>query len=283
MARWNAMPFARALAERRFAVALEITPPQRSLPQVLRRRAALIDGFAMAINVIQRPGRQSSLEASAELIAGGLNPTWHLVTRGRTADDLRVDLARAAEVGIRQVLCIRGDHQAEGGGPEVTIREAVALARELLPGALIGATLNQYTPDSSAALRNLYPKLAAGATFVQTQPVFDLALLDPLAEAVKERAPSTGIVAMAMPLLTPDAAVRIAERLGITLPPGYGPDASWDPDSAWGRFQAVLEALVGSPLVDGVAIMTFDMDPPPEVGARIVEALRAAGLSSPGA
>jgi methylenetetrahydrofolate reductase (NADPH) len=272
------MPFARALAERRFAVALEITPPQRSLPGVLRRRAGLLGASALAINVIQRPGRQSSLEASAELIAGGHNPTWHLVTRGRTAADLRVDLARAAEVGVRQVLCIRGDHPSEGAGPEVTIREAVALARELLPGALVGATLNQYTPDSAAALRNLYPKLAAGATYVQTQPVFDLAVLDPVARAVKERAPETAIVAMAMPLLSGDAATRIAERLGITLPPSYGPEGSWDEASAWERFRQVLCALVESPLVDGVAVMTFETDPAPEVGARIVAALAAAGL-----
>ncbi|MBE0612003.1 MAG: hypothetical protein IH609_21665, partial [Dehalococcoidia bacterium] len=58
------VPFAEKLDAGQFAVALEITPPQRDLPKVLLRRARLLGTAAQAINVIQRPGRQSSLDAS---------------------------------------------------------------------------------------------------------------------------------------------------------------------------------------------------------------------------
>lgn len=267
------MSFAESLASRRFALALEITPPQRSLPRVLGRRAGLLADAAEAINVIQRPDRQSSLEASGELVGLGAHPAWHLVTRGRTEAMIAADLDRAAASNIRQILCIRGDHDVEPGAPEVTIRRAIELAAARMPGALIGATLNQYVRDRPAALKNLLPKLAAGASYVQTQPVFDLAALTPLAGEVKAHVPGTSIIAMAMPLVSAAAASGIAARLGIELP-GAGEGGV---DAAWERFAMILAELVESPLVDGVAIMTYEMDPHPETGERILQALRLAG------
>lgn len=273
------MSFAAGLATRHFAVALEVTPPQRPLPSVLLRRARLLGGYAGAIDVIQRPDRQSSLDACRTLVHAGLAPVWHLVNRGRTRAAILADLATAATDGITQVLCVRGDHRAADGSDTPPIREVIALARERLPNALIGATLNQYTPDGRAVLRNLLPKLAAGAGYVQTQPVFDLERLRPFAEAVRAASPATKIVPMAIPLLSVAPAAQLAARLGITLPHRVYEDLQQGGAAAgWPAFDETLASLVASPLVDGVAIMTFELDPAPEVGYRIVAALRAAGI-----
>ncbi|MCC6382716.1 MAG: methylenetetrahydrofolate reductase [Dehalococcoidia bacterium] len=272
------MSFAAVLAAGAFPVALEITPPQKVLPAVLLRRARLLGDAASAVNVIQRPGRQPSLEASIALQAAGVAPTWHLVTRGRSRGEIVSDLQRASAAGLSQVLCIRGDHHAADPPDVISLREAVALAAHALPGALLGATLNQYVADPAAVLRNLLPKLRAGARYVQTQPVFDLEQLRPLAEAVKNATPETAVVAMAMPLLSVDAAEKIAARLCIGAPPAvHGGGAA----GGWAAFDDVLASLVSAPFVDGVAIMTFELDPPAETGARICQALRAAGVSPP--
>ena len=265
------MSFVRALLTGGFPVALEITPPQRSLPHVLLRRARLIGPAASAINVIQRPDRQSSLDASLELRGAGFDPAWHLVTRGRTLAEIERDMATASAAGVDQILVIAGDHVSAERGP--TIREVIGVAVRLMPASLIGATLNQYVPDRAAVLHNLLPKLAAGARYVQTQPVFDFEALRPFAEAVKDRSPETKLVAMAMPLLTAAAAARIGARLGVAPPPVPG-----EISEAWARFEAVLATLEASPLIDGVALMTFETDPPPETGERILTALRAAGI-----
>ncbi len=274
------VPFARKLDAGEFAVALEITPPQRHLPQVLLRRARLLGNAAQAINVIQRPGRQSSLDASLELKAAGIEPAWHLVTRGRTPGEIAADLERAASGGIGQVLCILGDHAAADTAPTATIREAIAMTRMALPGAIVGATLNQYGRDEAAVLRNLFPKLRAGASYVQTQPVFDMGRLERFATAIDREAPGTAVVAMAMPLLSLEAALRIEERLGIALP-GALKDvlAGGDIEAAWDAFAGTIRSLADSDLVDGVAIMTFEMDAPREMGDRILAALRAAGVA----
>ena len=272
------MRFHERLQSRRFAVALEITPPQRPLAKVLLRRAGLLDELVQTINVIQRPGRQSSLDASLELLQAGLEPAWHLVTRGRSREEIAAELQLARAGGIRQVLCILGDHPADDSPGSITIREVISMAREALPNALIGATLNQYGRDEAAVLRNLLPKLRAGASYVQTQPAFDAAAIERYAEAIHREFPETRVIAMAMPLLSLDAASKIEERLGIHLPAALKEVlATSDEDAAWDAFTATLRQLVASPAVDGVAIMTFEMDASPETGARICEALRRSG------
>jgi len=273
------MVFAARLRNRDFAVALEITPPQKALSKVLLRRATLLGSAAQAVNVIQRPGRQSSLDASLELRAAGLEPAWHLVTRGSTRAALHADLERARQGGIEQILCILGDHSAESGPDTPTIKEAIGLSCEYVPGAIVGATLNQYGPDQAAAIKNLLPKLAAGASYIQTQPVFGLEALEPFARVVERDAPDTRIVAMAMPILSLEAAERIESRIGIALPAELKAVLeTGDQEAAWNAFTATIRDLVRAPYIDGVAIMTYEMDPPLEVGQRIVESLHAAGV-----
>ena len=272
------MRFFRRLDDGRFAVALEILPPQKVLPKVLLRRARLLNGAPQAINVIQRPGRQSSLEASVALQREGIEPAWHLVTRGRSRSEILQDLETAAQGGIDQVLCILGDH-AGGEVPDApSIREAIAMTRHRLPAAFVGATLNQYARDPEAVLRNLMPKLRAGASYVQTQPVFETSTLETYAVSVARDAPETRVIAMAMPLLSFEAAERIEERLAVRLPESLREMLqTGDVSLAWAAFRATIEQLVAAPFVHGVAIMTFEGDAPPETGARILEALRSAG------
>lgn len=271
------MQFGQRLRDGRFPVALEITPPQRRLPGVLLRRARLLGDAACAVNVIQRPGRQSSLDACLDLRAAGVEPVWHLVTRDRDRESLLADVRRARDGGVEQVLCIRGDGEGARSGGGVWVREAVALVRDELPGATIGATLNQYAPDWGAALRNLEGKLNAGASYVQTQPVFDLDDARDAISAVRERWPGTHVVAMVMPLVETGAADRIEARLGIRLPGALRARIRAGAGPAWEAFEATVAGLAEGPLVDGVAVMTFEMDPPAETGRRIVVALTAAG------
>jgi 5,10-methylenetetrahydrofolate reductase len=268
------MVFPRLLKSGAFPVALEITPPQKPSQRVLLRRARLLGTTASAINVIQRPGRMSSLDASTGLLAAGVAPAWHLVQRGRTREAIRAEIGAAHAAGITQVLCIRGDDGDADTADTPTIREVVATVAELMPGTCLGATFNQYAEDGHAALRNLLPKLRAGASYVQTQPVFDATTFLVHADRLRQASPETQIVAMVMPLIAPGSAERIAGRLRIEPPAaGQGEEAAWE------AFATIVASLRESPLVDGLAIMTFEMDPLPETGARILTALSPANTT----
>jgi 5,10-methylenetetrahydrofolate reductase len=259
----------------RFAVALEITPPKKSLPEVLRRRAHMIGDAADAVNVIQRPGRMSSLDAAIDLQASGIEPVWHVASRGRGRDDLSSEIELAASHGICRALCVRGDHEGSDRSDTPKLRELVGMLVEGLPDALVGATANQYGPRDRV-LKNLLPKLDAGAGFVQTQPIFDWESFATLASATKDHSPSVRLVPMLMPLLSGDAARSVSERLHVAIPPALlerldrgGEEAGWQ------QFAEDLARLHESPLCDGVAIMTREMDPPLAVTGRVARAILA--------
>ena len=273
------MSFAQRLHEDRFPVALEITPPRRSLPEVLIRRASLIGNRAHAVNVIQRPDRQPSLDACCELLDAGIDPVWHLVARGSSLASATNDIDRARTRGIHQVLCILGDNTpADAGAPSV--RDLVAACSSGLPGVAVGATVNQYAQPRDRVLRNLEGKLAAGATYVQTQPVFDLEPLRSLVQAVHATRPSVHFVPMVMPIVDAAAARRVQERLGLSFPGPYLHRLEAGPDAAWAAFADLLASLRQSGLARGLAIMTLEMDPSPEVAERLVRALDRAGIGA---
>jgi 5,10-methylenetetrahydrofolate reductase len=263
----------------RFGVALEITPPRESRPEVLLRRARLLGEGADAVHVIQRPDRQRSVDAALELERCGIAAVWHLVNRGRERADLEREIERAARGGLRAALLVRGEAGPPEPIPPPTLASLVTRVRAAIPGARIGVTLNPYGPREQA-LANLWPKLDAGAAFVQTQPIFETAALAPLAEAIRARAPAVRIVPMLIPLLSAAAAERLGERLRVPLPrrllerlENGGEPAGWD------ALAELVAALRASGLADSLALMTQEADPPKAFGERIAAAL---GDSAPG-
>ena len=269
------MSFREAMASGAFPVSLEITPPRTAKPAVLLRRARLLEACTLTVNVIQRPERQSSLEAALELRREGLEPIWHLATGGRTGEGIAADIERAREAGIGHVLCLRGDHAAESPGPPVP--EAIGIVREQAPEMAVGAALDQYH-GSERADRLLAAKLHAGATSVWTQPVFELDPLLRSAEFVKGQRSDAHVVAMAMPLLTEESLDAISERLRIPAPEALRKRIAAGEEEAWRAFEETLGSLAGTDLVDAVAIMTYRADPPEGTGERIIAGLQRAGI-----
>lgn len=256
-----------------FPLSLEITPPKTSNPGILRRRASLLRDRSRTVNVIQRPDRQSSLDASLELAAAELEPVWHLAVRGNTLASITADATRAVAGNVTHVLCLLGDHKADPAVESPTISAAIRAISEATPEMVIGATANQYVLDEKA-WKNLDGKVRAGAKFIQTQPVFDAATIVPFAEQVKDRYPDVQLVPMVMPLTTAAAAESIHNRLKIDLPrPLTGYLEVGDAESAWSMFAETAAILRDSALYAGVAIMTFEMDAQPDTGQRISDAL----------
>jgi 5,10-methylenetetrahydrofolate reductase len=254
----------------RFGVALEITPPRERSPAILLRRAGLLGATADSIHVIQRPGRQTSLDASIELARAGLASVWHVVNRGRTSAEIEREIERAACEGLGAALVVRGEGAVADLPDSPPLREVVARIRTALPVARIGVTLNPYL-DPARTLANLWPKLEAGASFIQTQPVFSAATLSGVGEAIRRRAPGVAIVPMVIPLLSAAAAEKLALRLRLPLPVDLvGTLARGGVGTGWELLARTLRELRASGLADGVAVMTLEMDP----GGAFAERLR---------
>ena len=185
------------LNQGRFAVTCELTPPRGVEVRGISAIADLLKGRVDAVNVNDNPNsnvRMSSLICSRLLLERGLEPIFEQTMRDRNRLALQSDLLGAAAVGIQNVLCLTGDHPSRGDHPEAhkvfdldstqwiaavkRIRdEGILLNGKKITGRpkfFIGAVANPFMKTPDLHLIRLQNKIAAGADFIQTQPVFDL-------------------------------------------------------------------------------------------------------------
>jgi methylenetetrahydrofolate reductase (NADH) len=179
-------------------VTAEVGPPRGADPEAVRRKVARLRGWVDAVNLTDGQGahvRMSNWAASLLALAAGVEPVMQVTCRDRNRIALQSDLLSAAALGIPNVLLMTGDHPRFGDHPEAkpvfdldstqllwtarTMRDEgrVLSGRKLDPPPrwLIGAVENPFAPPARFRAARLGKKVAAGAEFVQTQFVFDVA------------------------------------------------------------------------------------------------------------
>jgi methylenetetrahydrofolate reductase (NADPH) len=181
----------------RFAVTAECGPPKGADPQVVLRKAEQLRGKVDGVNVTDNQTaivRMSSLAACALVKSSGLDPVLQMVVRDRNRIALQSDILGASALGIRNVLCLSGDHQCFGNQPQAvgvfdldsmqflqvvrTMRdEGTLLGGEPLihpPQVFIGAAANPFADPLAFRVVRLAKKIAAGAEFIQTQCIYNV-------------------------------------------------------------------------------------------------------------
>ena len=195
--------FKRLLADpRAFVVTSEIEPPRGVDASAAIEGARLARAAGVhAVNVTDNPMarlRMSSIAVAALIQReAGLESVVQITTRDRNVLGLQSDLLGAAGLGLKALLCLGGDPLKIGDYPqakqvsEVDVLGLLRIARGLNAGAdlagnaigaptafAIGCAANPASPDLEVELSKLRSKIEAGATFAQTQPVYDLAALE---------------------------------------------------------------------------------------------------------
>jgi len=177
-------------------VIAEVSPPKGSDPWLVRAAAKKYAGKVHALGVSDnRDGVcMSALAAASLLVQEGVEPILHMVTRDRNRIALVSDYLGAQALGVRNVLCTTGTHQTLGpasAAKNVFDVDSVQLIRVLasLPtdgsvvgevsfnGAhplCVGAVATPYADPVEMQVLRLSKKVAAGAQFLISQPVFDL-------------------------------------------------------------------------------------------------------------
>ncbi len=108
------------LTSGQFAVTGELGPPKGADVSVIERKAKLLKGNVDSINVTDNQTaivRMSSIAVSAILIRMGLEPNMQMVCRDRNRIAMQSDIFGAYALGIRNILCLSGDHQKFGNHP----------------------------------------------------------------------------------------------------------------------------------------------------------------------
>ena len=190
------------LAVGRFVISAEVDPPHGlRTRKVLQGAALLKDAGIDAVNVGDSPTakvRMSPLAMSVLLQRElGVEILMHYTTRDRNALAVHSDMVGAHVLGIRNILCLRGDPPSVGGYTDIVgvwDISAVGLMRSLkllnegvdwtgkpITGEadfFIGASCDPNAEPLEPQLRLMRRKAEAGAQFFVTQNVFDEKILE---------------------------------------------------------------------------------------------------------
>jgi 5,10-methylenetetrahydrofolate reductase len=248
----------RALTSGQFAVTAEAGPPRGSQAEVMLKKGELLGKVCHAVNVTDNQiamVRMSSVAGCVLLKQAGAEPVLQLALRDRNRLALQSDLLGAAALGIRNVLCIAGDHQQLGNHPSsmgvydidpIHLLQMVKGLRDdhrLMNGLaitgevpmFIGAVANPALDDTGMGLLGLRKKIGAGADFIQTQAVFDIASFRAWMDEVRKQGlhERVYILPSVLPIKSLEMARRMREGIpGLRIPEELllrmekGPDAS---------------------------------------------------------
>lgn len=188
----------RVLTSGKFAVTGELGPPKNSDPDVVRKKARLLKGNVDAVNITDCQTaivRMSSIGAGLLAQSEGVEPVIQMTCRDRNRIAMQSDLLAASSLGLKNLLCLTGDHQKFGnhsgakGVFDMDSIQMLGMVRDMrdgkkyqcgeeikgaAPELFIGAAANPFAyPFEFRAVR-LGKKIANGADFVQTQIIYNV-------------------------------------------------------------------------------------------------------------
>jgi methylenetetrahydrofolate reductase (NADPH) len=254
----------KVLSAGHFAFTGELGPPRGTNAEEVRKKAAFLKGNVDAVNITDNQTavvRMSSWAASLILIQEGLEPNFQMVCRDRNRLAMQSDILGASAHGIKNMLCLSGDHQSFGDHPmaksvfDIDSIQLIGMVKQMRdegtflsgnkldepPKMFIGAAANPFAePYEWRALR-LAKKIAAGADFVQTQCIYNM---DRFREFMK-RAVDMGLTEKCYILagVTPLKSVGMAKYMAGSVPGMDVPDELIERVKGAGKGKAAEEGI----------------------------------------
>lgn len=241
--------FERILREGHFAVTAELAPPDSALAIDVYHRARVFDGFVDGMNATDGSGahcHMSSVAMCAILTNVGYSPIMQISCRDKNRIAIQGDVLGAAAMGVSNMLCLSGDGVQVGDHPEakpvfdldsMSLLEIIRGMRDKSqflsgrtitspPQVFLGAASNPTAPPIHYRPDRLAKKIAAGADFVQTQYIYDIAQF----KHFMAKSRDLGLIdkCFILPGVGPLASVRTANWIRTNVPGIDIPDAIVD-------------------------------------------------------
>jgi 5,10-methylenetetrahydrofolate reductase len=200
----------RILVAGHFAVTGELGPPQSADGHEIREKAALLKDIVDAVNITDNQTaivRMSSIGAGTIVVQEGLEPIIQMTCRDRNRLAIQSDLLGAYALGMRNLLCLTGDHQSFGNHPTAKnvfdidslqlVKLVVDMRDECIfqcgdafkgqePRFFVGAAAAPFADPLDFRPYRLAKKQKAGADFIQTQLIYDVEAFAKYMEKVRE-------------------------------------------------------------------------------------------------
>ena len=182
----------------RLAVTAEIGPPRHSSPEKIIYYAEMLKDYIDAANITDCQTavvRMSSIAAGAHILGCGVEPVIQMTCRDRNRIAMQSDLLGAYSLGMRNLLCLSGDHQIFGNHPtaknvyDVDSIQLIQFVRRMRdeklffsgeefkehePRFFVGAVANPFADPFEYRVDRLEKKINAGAEFIQTQCIYEM-------------------------------------------------------------------------------------------------------------
>ncbi|MFO7714917.1 methylenetetrahydrofolate reductase [Desulfosarcina sp.] len=222
-----------------FAFTGELGPPRGTNVAVVREKAKHLVGMVDAVNITDNQTamvRMSSWAASLIIIEEGLEPNYQMVCRDRNRLAMQADILGASALGIRNMLCLSGDHQQFGDHPQakgvfdIDSTQLIGMVKKMRdeakflggadidepPKLFIGGAANPFAEPHEWRVHRLAKKVKAGVDFIQTQCIYNM---ERMRQWVKE-AVDMGLTEKVFILagVTPMKSVGMARYMQLKVP-----------------------------------------------------------------
>ena len=187
----------RVLEAGHFAFTGELGPPRGTNAAEVREKAAHLKGVVDSVNITDNQTavvRMASWAACIILIQEGLEPNFQMVCRDRNRLAMQSDILGAYAHGVRNMLCLSGDHQQFGDHPyakgvfDIDSMQLIGMVKQMrdegtfLSGAeieeppqlFIGAAVNPFADPFEWRVHRLAKKINSGVDFIQTQCIYNM-------------------------------------------------------------------------------------------------------------
>lgn len=235
----------RALRGESFVVTTEIAPPLGADGESIARKLEPLRDRVAAINFTDNASatsRMSSLTCSLHCCQADAEPIFQIQARDRNRIEIQAEALGASSLGIRNILCITGDHPVFGRGPlpipeqfDLDAIQTLWLLRRLRdegltvdgrkletsPVYFLGAAASPFSVAPKYEALRCEKKVNAGAQFIETQPIFDRGRFTDWLEALDRRGlvGKVHILAGIVPLRSLKAAQYMNEHIpGVVIP-----------------------------------------------------------------
>lgn len=197
------------LVRKRHTVIVELDPPrdldiERFLQGARALKEAGADAITMADNSLAVT-RMSNMALGALIKEKiGIRPLAHIACRDRNLIGTQSHMMGFDALGIDHVLAVTGDPAKFGDLPgsssvyDLTSFEIIRMIKQLNEGVafsgkplkqkakfIVGAAFNPNVRHLDKAVQRLERKIASGADYIMTQPVYDAALIERIADATR--------------------------------------------------------------------------------------------------
>ncbi len=273
------------LAAGQFAVTGELGPPKSADASVIEEKCGYLKDKVDAVNITDNQTaivRVSSIAAGVVALQSGLEPVMQMVCRDRNRIAMQSDILGAYVLGLRNILCLTGDHQRFGNHPTSqrvfdldsiqlvdmvrTMREGKFLCGEEIrnskkaplvpPRMFVGAAENPFGDPFEFRVIRLAKKVKAGVDFIQTQCIFDLPRFREWMKQVVDRGLHEKVYILAG--ITPFKSARMAKYMrdnvaGLSVPDALVERMEKAEDGAEEGIRICLEQIEELRQMEGVA------------------------------